>query len=59
MSAVPLIQVDFSDYATTGNEKEDLKNGKFRDNLETITSLQLPHRSANAILWNSEVEENE
>ncbi len=57
--AIPLIQVDFSDYAPTGNEEEDRKNGKFRDDLGKITSLQVPHRLADAILRDSEVEEND
>ena len=57
--AIPLIQVDFSDYAPTGNEGEDRENGKFRDDIGKITSLQLPHRLADAILRDSEVEEND
>lgn len=57
--AIPLIQVDFSDYAPTGNEEEDRENGKFRDDLGKITSLQVPHRLADAILRDSEVEEND
>ena len=52
--AIPLIQVDFSDYAPTGNEEEDRKNGKFRDDIGKITSLQLPHRLADAILRDSQ-----
>ena len=57
--AIPLIQMDFPNYAPTGNEKEDRKNRKFRDDTGKITSLQSPHRLANAILRDSEVEENE
>ena len=57
--AIPLIQVDFSDYAPTGNEEEDRKNEKFRDDIGKITSLQVPHRLADAILRDSEVEEND
>lgn len=57
--SIPLIQVDFSDYAPTGNEEEDLENRKFRDDLGKITSLQVPHRLADAILRDSEVEEND
>ena len=57
--AIPLIQMDFSDYAHTGNEKEDRKNGKFLDDLGKITSPQSPHRLADTILRNSEVEEND
>lgn len=52
--AIPLIQVDFSDYAPTGNEEEDRKNGKFRDDIGKITSLQVPHRLADAILRDSQ-----
>ena len=55
---IPLIQVDFSDYAPTGNEEED-QNRKFRDDIGKITSLQVPHRLADAILRDSEVEEND
>ncbi len=57
--SIPLIQVDFSDYAPTGNEEEDRENGKFRDDIGKITSLQVPHRLADAILRDSEVEEND
>ena len=57
--AIPLIQVDFSDYAPTANEEEDRENGKFRDDIGKITSLQVPHRLADAILRDSEVEEND
>lgn len=52
--AIPLIQVDFSDYAPTGNEEEDRKNRKFRDDIGKITSLQVPHRLADAILRDSQ-----
>ena len=52
--ALPLVQVDFSDYAPTGNEEEDRENGKFRDDLGKITSLQVPHRLADAILRDSQ-----
>ena len=52
--AIPLIQVDFSDYAPTGNEEEDRQNGKFRDDIGKITSLQVPHRLADAILRDSQ-----
>ena len=57
--SIPLIQVDFSDYAPTDNEEEDRQNGKFRDDIGKITSLQVPHRLADAILRDSEVEEND
>ena len=52
--SIPLIQVDFSDYAPTGNEEEDRENGKFRDDIGKITSLQVPHRLADAILRDSQ-----
>lgn len=51
--------MNFSDYALISNEKEDRKNGKFRDDLEKITRLQLPHRLNDLILRNIKVEDDD
>lgn len=42
-----------------GNKEEDRKNRKFCYNIGKITSLQVPHRLADAILRDSDVEEND
>ncbi|MBI1839513.1 MAG: type I-U CRISPR-associated protein Cas7 [Verrucomicrobia bacterium] len=50
---IPVLKVDFSDWSPTGK----LETEKFVDDVGVITSLQLPHRLADAILRDSEIEE--
>lgn len=52
----PLIGVDFSEYAPTGNVEADREAGRLLDELGLITSLQVPHRLADAILRDSELD---
>jgi CRISPR-associated protein Csb1 len=51
---MPLIVVDFSDHAPTGDIEVDKKEGKLIDAVGKVTSLQVPHRLADAILRDSE-----
>lgn len=51
---VPIITVDFSEYGPTGDTKKDEKEGRLLDAIGKLTSLQVPHRLADAILRDSE-----
>ena len=51
---IPVLKVDFSPWSPTGNKPEA---ERFIDDVGTITSLQVPHRLADAILRDSEYEE--
>jgi CRISPR-associated protein Csb1 len=52
--SVPLLVVDFSAFAPTGDLDADAAAGRFLDNVGRITSLEVPHRLADAILRDSE-----
>ena len=52
---LPLIAVDFSDHAPTGDVDGDREAGRLIDELGRITSLPLPHRVADAILRDSKL----
>jgi len=53
---MPLLVVDFSDHAPTGEIEADKKAGKLIDAVGKVTSLQVPHRLADAILRDSELD---
>lgn len=53
---LPLIVVDFSAHDPTGDLEEDQKAGRLLEAVGRITSLQVPHRLADAILRDSEWE---
>lgn len=53
---LPLVEVDFSDHDPTGDVEADLKAGRLIDRVGRITSLQVPHRLADAILRDSELD---
>lgn len=53
---LPLLVVDFSQYDPTGDVEEDAKKGRLIDRVGKITSLQVPHRLADAILRDSELD---
>jgi len=55
--AMPLLVVDFSDDGPSGDIDADKRQGKLIDAIGKVTSLQVPHRLADAILRDSEVEE--
>lgn len=52
---MPLLVVDFSDHGPTGDIEADKKAGKLIDAVGKVTSLQVPHRLADAILRDSEL----
>lgn len=54
---LPIIAVDFSEHAPTGDVDSDEKHGRLIDNVGKITCLQVPHRLADAILRDSESKE--
>jgi len=55
---MPMVIVDFSEHAPTGDVEADAAAGRLIDDVGKITSLQVPHRIADAILRDSELQEN-
>lgn len=53
---MPLVVVDFSEQAPTGDVDADTAAGRLIDDIGKITSLQVPHRLADAILRDSELD---
>lgn len=53
---LPLVEVDFSEHDPTGDVDADLEAGRLIDAVGRITSLQAPHRLADAILRDSELD---
>ena len=51
---LPIVEVDFSSWDPTGNVEADKAAGKLIDAVGRITSLQVPHRLADAILRDSQ-----
>ena len=56
---MPLVVVDFSAHAPTGDVEADYASGKLIDDIGKITSLQVPHRLADAILRDSDLKEQD
>lgn len=52
---LPLVAVDFSEHDPTEDIEADEKAGRFIDPIGKVTSLQAPHRLADAILRDSEL----
>lgn len=52
---MPLVVVDFSDHDPTGDFEQDKETGRLLEAVGRITSLQVPHRVADAILRDSEL----
>lgn len=52
---MPLVVVDFTEYDPTGDLEEDEEAGRLIDRVGKITSLQVPHRLADAVLRYSEL----
>lgn len=50
---IPVIEVDFSRVDPTGNREDDERQGRLLDPIGKVTSLQVPHRLADAILRDS------
>jgi CRISPR-associated protein Csb1 len=53
---LPLVVVDFSDHDPTGDLEADERTGRLIEKVGRITSLQVPHRLADAILRDSELD---
>ncbi|MGC8915638.1 MAG: type I-U CRISPR-associated protein Cas7, partial [Thermoanaerobaculum sp.] len=53
---LPLVVVDFSDHDPTGDIEADEAAGRLIEKVGRITSLQVPHRLADAILRDSELD---
>lgn len=53
---MPLVEVDFSEHAPTGDVEADKQAGRLIDAIGKMTSLQVPHRLADAILRDSELD---
>ena len=53
---MPLVEVDFSEHDPTGDLEADLEAKRLIDAVGKITSLQVPHRLADAILRDSELD---
>jgi CRISPR-associated protein Csb1 len=53
---MPLVVVDFSKHDPTGNLEADERAGRLLDSVGKVTSLQAPHRLADAILRDSELD---
>ncbi len=51
---IPVLKVDFSEWSPTGKKAE---GERFIDDVGTITSLQVPHRLADAILRDSQTKD--
>jgi CRISPR-associated protein Csb1 len=51
---LPVVTVDFSEYDPTGDVESDKKQNRLLDAIGKVTSLQVPHRLADAILRDSE-----
>jgi CRISPR-associated protein Csb1 len=54
---MPLVVVDFSQWSPTGDVEADKAANRLIEAVGKITSLQLPHRLADAILRDSQIEE--
>lgn len=53
---IPLVVVDFSEHDPTGDPEADQAAGRLIEKVGRITSLQVPHRLADAILRDSELD---
>ena len=53
---MPLVVVDFSEHDPTGDLEEDKRAGRLIDPVGRLTSLQVPHRLADAIFRDSELD---
>jgi CRISPR-associated protein Csb1 len=53
---IPVLEVDFTEYGPTGNIQDDEQQGRLLDAVGKVSSLQVPHRLADAILRDSQIE---
>ena len=54
--SIPVLAVDFTPYAPTGDLEADKKAGRLVDDVGRVSSLQVPHRLADAILRDSQID---
>ncbi len=54
---IPVVKVNFSEWSPTGDVDADKQSGRLIDAVGAITSLQVPHRLADAILRDSQTKE--
>lgn len=52
---IPILEVDFTEHGPTGNVEADQEAGRLIDAIGKVTSLQVPHRLADAILRDSQI----
>jgi CRISPR-associated protein Csb1 len=53
---IPVLEVDFTEHGPTGTIEVDEKAGRLIDAIGKVTSLQVPHRLADAILRDSQID---
>jgi CRISPR-associated protein Csb1 len=53
---IPVLEVDFTEYGPTGDIEDDEKRGRLLDAVGKVSSLQVPHRLADAILRDSQID---
>lgn len=53
---IPVLEVDFTEYGPTRNIGDDEKNGRLLDAVGKVSSLQVPHRLADVILRDSQID---
>jgi CRISPR-associated protein Csb1 len=53
---LPVLEVDFTEHGPTGDVEADEKAGRLIDAIGKVTSLQVPHRLADAILRDSQID---
>lgn len=53
---IPVLEVDFTEYGPTGDIEDDEKKGRLLDAVGKVSSLQVPHRLADAILRDSQID---
>lgn len=52
---IPVLEVDFTEYGPTGDIEDAEKKGRLLDAVGKVSSLQVPHRLADAILRDSQI----
>lgn len=53
---IPVLVVDFTEHAPTGDVDADAREGRLIDDVGKVTSLEVPHRLADAILRDSQLD---
>jgi CRISPR-associated protein Csb1 len=53
---IPVLEVDFTEHGPTGDIEDDERKGRLLDAVGKVSSLQVPHRLADAILRDSQID---